>query len=151
MRFYSIILGISIILTTQASELHAQSSLYFPIGVWCTDFSPPHTTPRVIQQNERDLIRDLGITYLIACPEDYLDTRAIANYTDDEMNAGNILKADIERRYNNNTTLWGTYGSDAQKYILPPSNSDRIAWIAGVESTIENVDTNYDLTTIKWT
>lgn len=67
MRFYSIFIGISIILTMQASELDAQSSGYFPIGVWCTDFEMD-PSPLAVTTHERDLIRDLGITSLIACP-----------------------------------------------------------------------------------
>ena len=142
MRFYSLILGTAIILTTQASELDAQSSGYFPIGVWCTDFDP-EGNPLAVTTHERDLIRDLGITYLIACPEFSSDEEAIADFTDDEMNAGRTLKTNISYPYNKNYFIFNKWGGTAEKYILPPNNQDRIDWINGVESDIENVDTNY--------
>ena len=79
MRFYFLILCIPIILTIQASELDAQSSGYFPIGVWCTafDFEPNQPDDKLVPQIERDLIRDLGITYLIACPA---EARRVISY-----------------------------------------------------------------------
>jgi len=76
----------------------ATAQPYFPIGVWNTDFGNHiyfQNGTWHIEDNEKTLVQDLGINYVIAGTANHNTEVALINFC--EENNGNI-KATLERR-----------------------------------------------------
>jgi hypothetical protein len=119
----------------------AQDQGYFPIGVWCTEF--PLNAQGEISPTERDLITDLGITYLIACPGGLDGEEAIMHFCNDEITAGRRLHMNIDNDpYDSQNSLWSDWGRYADVYVSG-NEQDSLAWVAGVRDILTNINTGW--------
>jgi len=116
----------------------AQTQQYFPIGIWCTQL--PVNAQGQITQVEQDRIRDLGVTYLIACPN---QEHATMDFCDQEIAAGRTLRRDIENDPGDpNNSLFSDWGRFADDFISP-NPQVRQDWIDGVEDILTKINTGW--------